>query len=208
MNKKILAIGSIIACIIILLASLSPVVGYNSARSSVGNSPLFTVRTNRAINEESVSLTCDYVGKGNIFQIPARDSKTVQIQKMIDTIKSMDDKTFLKFVVLVAERYKQPLTDIEVGLEEILAVFYLIRETPYKSFVPNNLRGEEFNLSEFTLDNTLKCKILLILLILGEIVFAIFIILYGLILTIKGGCHTVYLFDPDCTWSATGCICK
>jgi hypothetical protein len=189
MDKKILICGSAIAVVVLVLASLSPVVGYNSIKSSAKDSPLFNVRTKRAINEESETLTCNYLRKGLLMPFPTRNSKTALIQNMIDKIKNMDDKTFLKFVVLVAERYEKQLTNMEFSLEEILDVFYLIRETPYKSFVLHNLIGKEFNLPYYTLDGTLKCTIIWILVLLGEIVYVLFIILYDIIVTIIRGCH-------------------
>jgi len=65
MNKKIL-IGSIIAVVILVLVSFTGVVGYQTTKSSTiaKASPLFTVRSSRAIDEESEDLSCDYIGKG------------------------------------------------------------------------------------------------------------------------------------------------
>ena len=83
MNKKIL-IGSIIAVVILVLVSFTSVVGYNSVKSnSVKASPLFSVRTNRAIGEETKVLTCKYIGKGITLPFPARDDKTVLTQKVM-----------------------------------------------------------------------------------------------------------------------------
>ena len=64
MNKKIL-LGSIIAAVILVLVSFTSVVGYSSVKSTSGKaSPLFSIRTSRAIDEETKDFTCDYVGKG------------------------------------------------------------------------------------------------------------------------------------------------
>jgi len=54
MNKKIL-IGSIIADVILVMVSFTGVVGYQTTKSStiVKASPLFTVRSCRAIDEDS-----------------------------------------------------------------------------------------------------------------------------------------------------------
>ena len=59
MKKKIL-IGSIIAVIILVLVSFTGVVGYQTIESSAiaRASPLFTVRTNSAIGEESKDCNC------------------------------------------------------------------------------------------------------------------------------------------------------
>ena len=73
MNKKIL-IGCIIAVVILILVSFTGVVGYQTTKSSdvARTSPLFSIRSTRAIDKESKDLTCDYVGKGveNSLSIP------------------------------------------------------------------------------------------------------------------------------------------
>ena len=58
MNKKIL-IGSIIAVTILIGVSFTSVVGYRSVASDVKASPLFNIRTSRAIDEEEKGLRCE-----------------------------------------------------------------------------------------------------------------------------------------------------
>ena len=99
MNKKIL-IGSIIAVVILVLVSFTGVVGYQTSKSSTiaKASPLFKVRTNRAIGEESKDIACKYVGKGNTLPFPKRDDNALLTQKVVDRISKMDDETFEKLV--------------------------------------------------------------------------------------------------------------
>ncbi|UCF13417.1 MAG: hypothetical protein JSW06_03950 [Thermoplasmatales archaeon] len=99
MNKKIL-LCSIVSVVILILVSFTSVIGYRSIESDVKVSPLFNIRSSKAIGKESKDLTSDYVGKGkeNILSIPKRDSETSRIQKIIDMICKMDDKTFNKFI--------------------------------------------------------------------------------------------------------------
>ncbi len=63
MNNKIL-IGSIIAVAILIGVSFTSVVGYNSIESDKKLSPLFNIRTSRAVDKDSKDLSCEYVGKG------------------------------------------------------------------------------------------------------------------------------------------------
>ena len=102
MKKKIL-IGSIIAVVILVLVSFTSVVGYNSVKSNVKTSPLFKVRTNRAIGEESKDITCMFVGKGITLLFPKRDDKSVLTQKVVDRINRMDDKTFERFIKCIED---------------------------------------------------------------------------------------------------------
>ena len=69
MENKLLTIGSILSVVVLVLAGLSPVVGFDSVRSSMKDSPLFDIRSKRAIGEESNTLKCDYIGKGTIFPL-------------------------------------------------------------------------------------------------------------------------------------------
>jgi len=50
MNKKIL-LGSILSVAILILVSFTSVLGYNSVDSDVKASPLFNIRSSRAIDE-------------------------------------------------------------------------------------------------------------------------------------------------------------
>ncbi len=110
MNKKIL-LGSIIAVVILVLVSFTGVVGYQTTKSTTiaRASPLFTVRSSRAIDEESKDIACDYVGKGgkNTIWLPNRGNKREQIKKIIDIIKKMDDKAFRLFIQIAIEEINQ-----------------------------------------------------------------------------------------------------
>ena len=101
MEKRIL-LGSIIAVVILILVSFTGVIGYQTTKSSTNAkaSPLFSVRTSRAIDEESKDFTYDYVGKGeeSVLSIPKRDDRTESLQKFIVLIRKMDDETFDKYI--------------------------------------------------------------------------------------------------------------
>jgi hypothetical protein len=60
MNNKILT-GSIIAVAILILVSFTSVVGYSSVESDGKSSPLFNVRSSRAIDKNGKVFTTDYV---------------------------------------------------------------------------------------------------------------------------------------------------
>jgi len=96
MNNKIL-VGSIIAVIILVLVSFTGVVGYQTTKSSAiaKTSPLFSVRSNRAIDKDSKDITCDYVGKGEEIniQIPKRNTNGNLLIKALNRIKRMDRDT-------------------------------------------------------------------------------------------------------------------
>lgn len=108
MNNKIL-IGSIIAVSILVGLSLTSVVGYQGVEYSLKESPLFNVRSGRAINEDSGEFFYDYVGNGNTSNllIPDRDKEEVSMQRLIDKIIKMDDETFNQLINLIINKVKQ-----------------------------------------------------------------------------------------------------
>jgi len=124
MNNKIL-MGSIIAVVILVLVSFTGVVGYQTTKSSTITkaSPLFTVRSSRAIDEESKDIVCDYVGKGNTFLILRRDGKSTGINKVINIINRMDDSTYNRFVRRISTRYN-------VDNKDVNEILQLIRSNP------------------------------------------------------------------------------
>jgi len=133
MNKKIL-MGSILAVVILILVSFTGVVGYQTTKSSTITkaSPLFTVRSSRAIDEESKDLTCDYVGKEEkcLLSIPKLDSKNIQYQKGIDIIQNMDDKSFDRFVDLAIKILNSKHDLQEYKTVEIIQVINQYRDNP------------------------------------------------------------------------------
>jgi len=139
MNKKIL-IGSIIAVVILVLVSFTGVVGYQTTSTTIARaSPLFSIRTQRAIGEESKDLTCDYVGKGEEIkiQLQAQNNRIELIQKVIDRISKMDDKTLNRFINFVISRFQQSSEFKDANVDEIINSFYLIINNP--DALKNNL---------------------------------------------------------------------
>ncbi len=96
MENKSFILGSCLAVVVLVLASLSPAVGFRTVKSSfVKDSPLFNVRTKRAIGEEQEGLAADYIGKGkeNGIFFPIRDKNSFQIYRIIQRMSQMNDGT-------------------------------------------------------------------------------------------------------------------
>jgi hypothetical protein len=131
MNKKII-IGSLVAVVILILVSFTGVVGYQNTKSSTiaRASPLFAVRSSRAIDEESKDIACDYVGKGEeiILSIPKRDSEKILIQKFADSISKMDNNNFKRFLNLLINKIQEK-NEYE-DINEVINTFQQIRNNP------------------------------------------------------------------------------
>ncbi|EMR75384.1 hypothetical protein MBGDF03_00798 [Thermoplasmatales archaeon SCGC AB-540-F20] len=159
MNNKIL-ISSIIAVAILVLVSFTGVVGYQTTKSSTiaRASPLFTVRSSRAIDEESKDIACDYVGKGeeSVLSIPKRDEKKVLLQKFINRIRKMNDEELDNL--------------IKFGTTHMHNFGIVNSEDSHINY---NYSGE------FTYDNILLCNIFYII---WDVVVALFLILLSPIL--------------------------
>ena len=133
MDKKPLIGVSICAVVLLVLGSLSNVVGYQSVKSTtVNDSPLFKTRTQRATEQQQNILTSQYLGKGtgNLLYFPMRDNKTESLKRTIEIISQMDDKTFEKFIELCIQRTKQDDVLKDMDANEIVQMLRQIRIQP------------------------------------------------------------------------------
>jgi hypothetical protein len=131
-DKKPLIGVTICAVVLLVLGSLGNVVGYQSVKSTVNDSPLFTIRTRRATNQQQNITTSQYLGmeKGNLWQFPIRDSRTEHIKKAIDIISKMDDKTFERFTELGIQRIKQDKSLKDTNSNDIVKALKLMKTKP------------------------------------------------------------------------------
>ncbi len=132
MDKKPLIVVSLCAVVLLVLGSLSNVVGYQSVKSIVNDSPLFQTRTQRATNQQQNIFTSQYLGidEGNLLQFPIWDSQTEQLRKAIDIIGKMDDKTYAQFTELCIQRIRQDNTLQETNSKLIIRTLCLMRTQP------------------------------------------------------------------------------
>ncbi|UCF13017.1 MAG: hypothetical protein JSW06_01860, partial [Thermoplasmatales archaeon] len=79
--------------------------------------------------KESKDLNRRYVGKGNTLPFPERDDKTVLVQKVIDNIRRMDDKTFERFIASVIDFSKKDNRFNGVNPDRIREALYLLRNS-------------------------------------------------------------------------------
>ena len=128
MNKKIL-IGSIIAVAILVLVSFTGVVGHQKTTSSTiaKVSPLFTIRTNRAIGVGSKNLNCNYPSNRIMLPFPNRDNKDKLTREVIDSIRKMDDKTYERFIASVIDFAQKDIRFNDVNSDKIKEALYLLR---------------------------------------------------------------------------------
>jgi hypothetical protein len=130
MKNKFFIQGSIIAVIILVSSSLSPVVGYNSTKAFATASPLFSVRTKRAIQQDQNALTCEYLGKGNIFPIPSRDYRAFMVQKIIDRLSMIDEDEFDKFLALSINFLKENNIFIGGNIDNFIVILGQLQINP------------------------------------------------------------------------------
>jgi hypothetical protein len=132
MGKKPLIGVSILAVVLLVMGSMSNVVGYQSVKSSVNDSPLFQTRTQRAANQKQNSISSQYLGmeNGNLLQFPIQDNRTNQLKKVIDIISKMDDKTFERFIELCIQKARQDNTLQDISDYQIVQALLLLKTNP------------------------------------------------------------------------------
>src|SRR5512139_3909158 len=111
MKRKWLAfVFSISAVVLLVLGSLSNVVGYQSVKSTtVSDSPLFKTRTQRATNQQQNIITSRYLGMGinhNLLILP-RPDETDSLGEVTNRIRTIDESTFNRFVWNVVHYFIQ-----------------------------------------------------------------------------------------------------
>jgi hypothetical protein len=153
MRKSPLIGISICAVVLLVLGSLSNVVGYQSVKSTmVNDSPLFKTRTQRATNQQQNILTSQYLGKGNgnLLYFPVRDERIESIQRAIEIISKMDDKGFRLFTTLCIQKVKQDKTLNHVDSDEIIQTLQVLRTKPetilHSYLVQNNQNASALDL--------------------------------------------------------------
>jgi hypothetical protein len=136
MEKKPLIGVSLCAVVLLVLASLSTVMGHQSVKSTMNDSPLFTSRTQRAIRQPLSVLSPQYLGKTRKipFSIPFKDSGTETITLIVACIKRMDDASLRRLAFLITSTHPRP-SDIQgfnqpVETEEIFEGLQEIRDNP------------------------------------------------------------------------------
>jgi len=146
MDKKPLIGVSILAVVLLVLGSLSNVVGYQSVKSTaLSDSPLFNIRTNKATNNQNNRvITSDYLGKGlNTIQFPLRDNRTELIQKIIERIEKMDEKAMFAFIAMNIARMNIGNQRKDISILEIFTALNQLKSnrdilTNYIDDIKNN----------------------------------------------------------------------
>lgn len=133
MNKNNIIIGSICVLAILILVSFTSVVGYQSTKNkNAKTSPLFNIRTGRAIDQENEDFMCDYIGKSEVMTIffPPKNNTIMLFQKAIDSISKMDDLAFNRFVDKVINKLCESNVVIDEDLLKIKELFHFLRDNP------------------------------------------------------------------------------
>jgi hypothetical protein len=127
MKKQLIIAVCICAVVLLVMGSLSNVVGYQSLKSTVNDSPLFQTRTQRATNQQQNILISQYLGKGNQWQFPMIDDRTGRLKKAMDIISNMDDTTFHRFLEKIKTLISQKENTKDIDFNDIEKILHQIR---------------------------------------------------------------------------------
>jgi hypothetical protein len=105
MRKYPLIGGNIVVVVLLVLGSLTNVVGNQFKNSAIAyDSPLFSIRTQRTVNQGSrITLASKYLGKdsGSTLRISIQESTMELIQKFIEMSSEMNDNEFNRLQRLI-----------------------------------------------------------------------------------------------------------
>lgn len=130
MKKLVVVAVSLLAVGLLVLGSQTNVVGYQSIKSSeVNESPLFSIRTQRANNQQQNLITSHYLGKGkscNLLILP-RPDKIASLSEIINRIRTMDESSFKRFVDYVVIQINRQDNLKNVDIKELINELYNLR---------------------------------------------------------------------------------
>ena len=149
-DKKLLW-WSLIAVIIITLPLITPVIGVQTNNKSISDvSPLFYIRTDRAIGKESQNLIkSNYIGNKNTITIPLTfHSRATITQNVVQKITEIDSRLFnrlLVYLIKVTHNLENPPI-------EFLQAIHIIQEE-----IDKEIQHEKSNI-ETVMCQTLACQ--------------------------------------------------
>ena len=193
MDKKPLIGVSICAVVLLILTSLTNVVGYQSVKSTtVNESPLFSMRIQNAIyNDSKGLLTSSYLGKGkNTILIPMPDNRTLLYQKVIDRISRMDETTFNNFITMVIRLINNEPKLKNINSQDIITGLTQLKNNKNILLNQNINLDDKANVIPITYHYMTYCIIQCILIFIEEIITSIFMLIFFVFLTI--------FFGEDC----------
>jgi hypothetical protein len=134
MDKKPLIVVSICAVVLLVLGSLSNVVGYQSITSATtASSPLFMIRTQQATKQmKRETFTSNYIGKGKaiLLQFPSPNNKTETLRKFERIMGSMSQKTFEQSIKLCVDKIRKDNICDQQTLDKIIPILYGLKSKP------------------------------------------------------------------------------
>jgi hypothetical protein len=196
MKKKIL-IGSIVAVVILVLVSFTGVVGYQTTTSSTiaRASPLFNIRTSRAIDEENKNtLKTNYIGKQNKVVIPFLiPTRATMIKTIIERIKEIDDSTFNQLLLYVIYESDTDFTESGKLPQEILWAIQIIREETDNNVAQDNPEPLTFACQTLDCQTAYRCETVF----KGCITYKIFTALIGVLNNVYVVTENIPLFKGN-----------
>jgi hypothetical protein len=170
--------------VLLVLGSLSNVVGYQSVKSTaVNDSPLFKTQMQRATNQQQNIITSQYIGKGtgNLLQFPPGDNKTKSLKNIFESIKKMNDATFQQFLLLVQQRLRETTSLNNKQLYELDNELAVIRkQVSLRILSPSEEPPTTMILCGFTV-HFINCLFLFIIMILAIINDILYFILFNIL---------------------------
>ncbi len=134
MKKNILIGGSFVAVILIVLASFTSVVGYSSLdkNSNYINSPLFTIRTQKAIDNNRAQITSQYIGKDRelFISIPLRDVDSFFSFRVINRISKFNDDQINRLKQIIINKLHSDERFEDIDNNQIYESLQYIRNHP------------------------------------------------------------------------------
>jgi hypothetical protein len=176
MKYKIL-IGVTIAICILVGVSFTSVVGYRSVEYDEKASPLFNIRTNKALNKNTNTLDSNYVGKNNeiFYKFPdtRQDKDKKKIVSIIEIISLMNDNDFEKLCKKITYKMINHMGFLGTYRQELINVIKELRNNPELCNIYLNEKTDNdftLNVGKFISESPLSGELFFLLILIGLLV--------------------------------------
>jgi hypothetical protein len=169
-------VGCTLVAAALVLVSFSSVVGFQTMQADAA-SPLFTIRSTRAVEKESARLDREYIGEDQqtSLQFPERDGRMDSIDLIIESVRRMDDASLRRFAFLVYSHLRLAGDAKGFDSQEVTSLLLQIRSSPDRVVKDIEQRKGTLLMSNIctlycTFDFTKECRFFFLLFLIAVLI--------------------------------------
>ncbi len=132
MRKKTMILGTSSVIVLLIIGSLTNVIGYQSPRSTnPPDSPLFTIRIQTITQQPQKAIHSQFLGMGKENLLPIPTNKRVeQLKEILQIIQRMDNPTYEQFTKQCIQKIQQTSALKDTPITQIIQTLNALKTKP------------------------------------------------------------------------------